>query len=133
LSCYYISQAQGSQGFTWGSPLKPILDLLPPECAAFDLVILSDLVFNHSQHQALLNSCKEALNPEGVALCFYAHHRPTPELIKKDQGFIQLATEQGWRCEKVVEDKEAGVRSETRLSSLLTFSSLPSQKTTASL
>jgi nicotinamide N-methyltransferase len=89
--------------------MKPLLNLLPPELAAFDLVLLSDLVFNHSQHQALLNSCKDALGPEGVALCFYAHHRPTPQLIHKDEGFVQLAIEQGWRCTKVVEDPSAGV------------------------
>lgn len=44
------------EGYLWGSDVKPLLDAVQgqkeagsEEKAKFDLVILSDLVFNHSQ------------------------------------------------------------------------------------
>jgi nicotinamide N-methyltransferase len=42
-------------GYVWGSPVDPLLDaLLPvpdtgPAGTSFDLILLSDLIFNHSQ------------------------------------------------------------------------------------
>jgi nicotinamide N-methyltransferase len=98
--------------------------------------LLSDLVFNHSQHAALLDSCLACLSsspstspvalvPSSTSLlsidislptlqtpavlCFYSHHRPTPELIAADLGFIALAREKGWKVHKVWEDPKAGV------------------------
>jgi hypothetical protein len=98
--------------------------------------LLSDLVFNHSQHAALLDSCLACLSsststspvalvPSSTSLlsidislptlqtpavlCFYSHHRPTPELIAADLGFIALAREKGWTVHKVWEDPKAGV------------------------
>ena len=35
------------EGYTWGSPVDRLLELVVP--GKYDLVILSDLVFNHSQ------------------------------------------------------------------------------------
>lgn len=104
----------------------------------FDLILLSDLVFNHSQHGALLDSCLACLSPSLTAnpatiplhsssttqndidlslsslttpalLCFYSHHRPTPELIAADIGLFSLAREKGWTVTKVWEDTAAGV------------------------
>ena len=39
------------QGFIWGHPVEPLLEVLPNGDAerSFDLIIMSDLVFNHSQ------------------------------------------------------------------------------------
>ena len=40
-----------SQGYIWGRSLQPIFDVekCPADEGLFDLVIMSDLVFNHSQ------------------------------------------------------------------------------------
>lgn len=39
------------QGYIWGHPVKPLLDALPSTAdpKLFDMIILSDLIFNHSQ------------------------------------------------------------------------------------
>jgi nicotinamide N-methyltransferase len=52
----------GVLGYVWGSPVDPLLAALPPDTAdtnrddddaspvaRFDLILLSDLIFNHSQ------------------------------------------------------------------------------------
>ncbi|KAF8645998.1 hypothetical protein AX16_007424 [Volvariella volvacea WC 439] len=68
------------EGFIWGQPAAPLLNLLDysreaqeaasasdrdtnsrPHVPAFDLIILSDLIFNHSQHEALLKTCEHTL------------------------------------------------------------------------
>lgn len=102
--------------------------------------MLSDVVFNHSQHAALLETCLACLEPNigkkssslavdddeesielpsmdlatsdfdtPVVLNFYSHHRPTPELIAADLGFLSLARATGWIVKRVWKDKEAGV------------------------
>jgi nicotinamide N-methyltransferase len=39
------------QGYIWGHPVTPLLDALPATAdpKLFDIIILSDLIFNHSQ------------------------------------------------------------------------------------
>jgi hypothetical protein len=47
------------QGYIWGQPVGPLLQELPPVSAGpkgFDLIILSDLIFNHSQVRNILCS-----------------------------------------------------------------------------
>lgn len=55
-----------TQGYTWGAPITEMLAAINPDPTApqqkFDLILLSDLVFNHSQHEALLDTCLLALN-----------------------------------------------------------------------
>ncbi|BGP44860.1 Protein N-terminal and lysine N-methyltransferase efm7 [Rhodotorula kratochvilovae] len=121
-----------AKGFTWGSPPDALLESLSTDgTRKFDLILLSDLVFNHSQHAALLASCLSCLStsssPPSTAsepaqpavdlstaatlrtpavLCFFSHHRPW--LVDADLGIVKLAEEGGWACEKVWEDPQAG-------------------------
>ncbi|KAL0949941.1 hypothetical protein HGRIS_009966 [Hohenbuehelia grisea] len=103
-------------GYIWGRSVQPLLEafadtkpgLTGPVLPGFDLIILSDLIFNHSQHDAMLSSCDEALLPaskEGAAppsvLVFYSHHRP--HLADRDMAFFTRAEERGWVCERVLE------------------------------
>ncbi|KAL0568035.1 Protein N-terminal and lysine N-methyltransferase efm7 [Marasmius crinis-equi] len=99
------------QGYIWGTPVKPIMNLLPSE-EGFDLIILSDLIFNHSQHNALLKTCEESLRlkspkhteeEEPCVLVFYTHHRP--HLAHRDMEFFDKARDRGWNCVKIVEKK----------------------------
>jgi hypothetical protein len=44
--------------FVWGSDVAPLLALLPPGCAAFDRIVLADLLFNRQSHKQLLTTCQ---------------------------------------------------------------------------
>ncbi|KAK0448346.1 nicotinamide N-methyltransferase [Desarmillaria tabescens] len=75
------------QGFIWGTSVQPLLSSLS-NTNGFNLIILSDLIFNHSQHDALLNTCEQA-TPS--VLVFYTHHRP------------HLG--RGWHCQEILTQK----------------------------
>jgi EEF1A N-terminal glycine/lysine methyltransferase len=63
------------------------------------------------QHDALLNSCENALSlpsqsegePEPQLLVFYTHHRP--RLADRDMEFFAKARSRGWTCEKVLTER----------------------------
>ncbi|EJF58955.1 hypothetical protein DICSQDRAFT_156488 [Dichomitus squalens LYAD-421 SS1] len=112
---YNVSQNLGEtendgvavQGYIWGHPIEKLLQLLPdnePE-RAFDLMILSDLIFNHSQHDAMLKTCDLALAKSRPAcvLVFYSHHRP--HLAHRDVEFFRKARENGWTCDEILTRK----------------------------
>ncbi|KDR70708.1 hypothetical protein GALMADRAFT_254739 [Galerina marginata CBS 339.88] len=98
------------QGYIWGRPVDPLLNGLPPSAnpKKFHLIILSDLIFNHSQHDALLKTCELSLaiaGPESPeiephVLVFYTHHRP--HLAHRDMEFFSTAKDRGWVCEEIV-------------------------------
>ncbi|GAA5908378.1 uncharacterized protein JCM6883_004372 [Sporobolomyces salmoneus] len=55
--------ATRAAGFTWGSSPEPLFASLSNSYSSkFDLILLSDLVFNHSQHLALLKTCLSCLS-----------------------------------------------------------------------
>jgi len=112
------------QGYVWGKPVHPLLEPLSSlpysrSSKKFDLVILSDLIFNHSQHDALLNTCESAISagtsrqisesttttPDeddddaSVVLVFFTHHKP--HLAHRDMQFFIKAKERGWTCNEI--------------------------------
>ncbi|TRM67140.1 putative methyltransferase-domain-containing protein [Schizophyllum amplum] len=96
------------QGYIWGTPVAPLLEKLPAGRQGFDLVILSDLIFNHSQHDALLKTCEQCTaEPSSAAppyvLVFYTHHRP--HLAHRDMEFFAKARERGWSCQEVLTER----------------------------
>ncbi|KAJ6257953.1 hypothetical protein Dda_7743 [Drechslerella dactyloides] len=81
-------------GYRWGAEAAPLLALLPPNSSGYDTLILSDLLFNHVQHPALLQSIRLMLaKPHGVALVFFTPHRPW--LYDADMNFFTLVRETG--------------------------------------
>lgn len=117
-------------GYIWGKPVDKLLSAASPEGDKYDLIILSDLIFNHSQvrsafsayplsityadllqHDALLRTCSLAIrHPSPTAgdslpcvLVFYSHHRP--HLASRDLEFFAKAREAGWVCEKILEER----------------------------
>jgi nicotinamide N-methyltransferase len=75
-------------GYVWGTATDKLKDQLQKD--TFDVIILSDLVFNHSQHHAMLKTCKELLTPKtGRVYVFYTHHRP--HLAHRDLEFFDIA------------------------------------------
>ncbi|PVU96491.1 hypothetical protein BB559_002353 [Furculomyces boomerangus] len=99
------------EGYIWGKSVDDLVKHLAPN-DAFDILLLSDLVFNHSEHNSLLKTCKELLSspknqgnttsPERMALVFFTHHRPW--LAEKDMMFFTTAkTEFGFKVEEIIE------------------------------
>ncbi|KAI5118221.1 hypothetical protein M0805_000717 [Coniferiporia weirii] len=96
------------QGYIWGAPTASLFAAAPEK---FDLIILSDLVFNHSQHDALLKTCDIALkdakeHSNEIApsiLVFYTHHRP--HLSARDLDFFTKARSRGWVCVEIVTER----------------------------
>ena len=85
-------------GFIWGGPAAPILDMAPEK---FDLILLADLIFNHSEHQNMLKSCKELLAPNGLILTTFSHH--VPKWADRDLLFFEHAAQYGFLSEKLYE------------------------------
>ncbi|OAX37745.1 hypothetical protein K503DRAFT_771204 [Rhizopogon vinicolor AM-OR11-026] len=105
-----------TQGYIWGHSVDDIMRALPDTTdtsnRGFHLIILSDLIFNHSQHDALLKTCDMCLasrstsdnaSMEPCVLVFYSHHRP--HLADRDLGFFRKAQTVGWACEEIVTRK----------------------------
>ncbi|OAV99017.1 hypothetical protein PTTG_02438 [Puccinia triticina 1-1 BBBD Race 1] len=112
------------KGLKWGAKLEdkifedattPSASDTPSSQHGFDLILLSDLVFNHSEHHALLTTCEISLNstaptsdrPTPSLLVFYSHHRPW--CVAADEEFFVIARQRGWKCTRIIEDKNAGL------------------------
>ncbi|KAJ2513163.1 Protein N-terminal and lysine N-methyltransferase efm7 [Coemansia sp. RSA 2049] len=99
-------------GFKWGHEIERIQKLAPDGCDAFDVLILCDLVFNHSEHDGLLRSVSQLMKKPSVdgsgggggeAYVFFTHHRPW--LADKDMQFIERAQKElGLEAVRIVEE-----------------------------
>ncbi|KAJ1822384.1 Protein N-terminal and lysine N-methyltransferase efm7 [Coemansia sp. RSA 2598] len=112
-------------GFKWGYDIEQIAAMSSigggsdgdsgkeGAAAGFDVLILCDLVFNHSEHTALLKSLDQLMAKPGSgsgcganggeAYVFFTHHRPW--LADKDMAFIERARDElGLEVTKVVEE-----------------------------
>jgi nicotinamide N-methyltransferase len=86
--------------YLWGADASTLIDQVKPE-EGFDVLILADLLFNHSEHAKLVDSVRQTLKPDGSALVFFTPYRPW--LLHKDLAFFDLAKEKGFIVEKVLE------------------------------
>ncbi len=91
------------QGFLWGSDPSPLLSLLPPDSKGYDILILTDLIFNHSQHHQLVSSCLSLLSPTGSILLTFSSH--VPKKRDKDLAFFPLCEEAGLEIKEHFEEK----------------------------
>ena len=103
------------EGYIWGRDPSALLSKLEDDQGKpgkFDLILLSDLVFNHQAHPALLETCESCIadatteEMEGqmttpCVLVFFTHHRP--HLAYKDMQFFDMAEVKGWKSEKLGE------------------------------
>lgn len=65
-----------------------------------DVVIMCDLVFNHSEHLKLLESMLMAFkNEKSIAYCTFTHHRPW--LKDKDLQFLDLCRDEGLQVDLI--------------------------------
>ncbi|KAK2012225.1 nicotinamide N-methyltransferase [Colletotrichum eremochloae] len=94
------------RGYVWGADVAPLLEVLPggPE-ARFDVMVLADLLFRHSEHGKLVDTIWNALARErgAVAYVFFTSYRPW--LRHKDLAFFDVARERGFLVEQVLERK----------------------------
>lgn len=87
----------------WGAPSQKLTSFLHAGCAGFDLLVLADVLFNHSEHRKLVSSVEQLMKKSlgSRALIFFTPYRPW--LLEKDLAFFDLAREAGFVVEKVLE------------------------------
>lgn len=92
-----------AEGYCWGADATPLLSHL--QAQAFDVLILADLLFNHSEHGKLVTTVQDTLSRkrDAQALVFFTPYRPW--LLEKDMAFFDLAKEAGFVVEKILEEK----------------------------
>lgn len=95
-----VSPRTVAQGYIWGSDVAP---LLAHAQDGFDLILMSDLIFNHQAHPALLDTVDQCLaaRPGAQVLVFFSHHRP--HLAERDLAFFPLAASRTYTYTKLDE------------------------------
>lgn len=92
-----------TRGFIWGNNKLTIynVDTIAeiPDSDKFDLIILLDLVFNHSEHSKLLQDCRELIKADGKVLVVFSPHRP--KLLNKDLEFFESAKKFQFDCQQI--------------------------------
>ncbi|KAL8942914.1 MAG: hypothetical protein Q9216_001389 [Gyalolechia sp. 2 TL-2023] len=90
------------EGHVWGADAERMLAKLPLCTPGFDTLVLADLLFNHSQHRALVSTIQKTLArvPESKALVFFTPY--TPWKFDKDMAFFDIARESGLQVTQVV-------------------------------
>jgi nicotinamide N-methyltransferase len=110
----HIAKTIDAAGFVWGGDPAPLLARLSSDedgsSAArteerFDVLILADLLFRHSEHGALVKTIRETMKPsrESAAYVFFTSYRPWKKDL--DMGFFDVAREAGFEVEQVLEKK----------------------------
>ena len=98
-----------AEGYCWGADVSSLLAHLGPETVGFDILILADLLFNHSEHAKLVSTIAKTLarRKESVALIFFTPYRPW--LFEMDLAFFEFVKAAGLVVEKVLEEKHEKV------------------------
>lgn len=113
-SCLFPESPRiAAQGHLWGNDPSPLLSESLENSKGFDLLILADLLFNHSEHQKLLSTIQSTLrkSSDAQALVFFTPHRPW--LYDKDMAFFDLARNGGFVVEKILEHRMETVMFDT--------------------
>jgi nicotinamide N-methyltransferase len=91
-----------AEGYCWGADPAALLAHAPE---GFDVLILADLLFNHSEHGKLVETVRTTMarTATAVALVFFTPYRPW--LLDRDLAFFDLVRAAGFVVEKVFEEK----------------------------
>ncbi|ODV79930.1 uncharacterized protein CANTADRAFT_25722 [Suhomyces tanzawaensis NRRL Y-17324] len=87
------------KGYIWGNDVGDLISSTEDEDNKFDLIILSDVVFNHTEHDKLLKTCRDTLKKDGKCLVVFSPHRPW--LLEKDLEFFTRCEEHEFKAEKI--------------------------------
>lgn len=92
-----------AEGYLWGNASDGLKSHLDSQSDGFDLLILADILFNHSEHEKLVESLRITMkkSPDARALVFFTPYRPW--LLEKDLRFFELVKEAGFSVGKLVE------------------------------
>jgi nicotinamide N-methyltransferase len=103
--CVLLPQTRNieAKGYLWGAETDKIVSGLPNGEDKFDILILADLLFNHSEHRKLVATVQQTLkrSPEAKALVFFTPYRPW--LLPNDLAFFDLIKEAGFEVDKFFE------------------------------
>ncbi len=96
-------------GYIWGNETNKLSNFINNE--KFDLIILSDVIFNHTEHYKLLNTCKSLIlndndkdKRKGKVYVTFSPHRP--KLFKNDLLFFEIAEKEfNFKSIKIYEEK----------------------------
>ncbi|KAK9368662.1 putative methyltransferase-domain-containing protein [Lipomyces kononenkoae] len=94
------------EGYIWGNDTEPLCELLPEGSDGYDLIILSDVIFNHSEHAKLLSTCWKCLsrsNSDSRVFVVFTPHRA--RLFHRDLQFFEDAKQLGFKVDKLFEEK----------------------------
>lgn len=96
-----------ADGFVWGANPAHLLAHLPEgeRSEGFDVLILADLLFRHSEHGNMLKTVRETLKKSRGAKAYVVFCSYRPWLRHKDLNFFELAREQGFIVEQILEKK----------------------------
>jgi len=91
-----------AEGYLWGASTETVTSHLKNKDGV-DVLILADLLFNHSEHAKLIKSVELTLKkaPGSKAYVFFTPYRPW--LLEKDLAFFDLAREAGFTVAKTLE------------------------------
>ncbi|KAK4130989.1 hypothetical protein BT67DRAFT_428493 [Trichocladium antarcticum] len=100
-------------GYVWGADPAKLLGYLDGEgegegegeARKFDVLILADLLFRHTEHGNMLKTVRQTLKKTRESTAFVVFTSYRPWLQHKDLAFFDLAREQGFEVEKVLEKK----------------------------
>lgn len=92
-----------AQGYLWGNDVTSLTEALEEPEKRFDVLILADILFNHSEHAKLVLTLQRTLkcDAQACALVFFTPYRPW--LLEKDLRFFELAKEAGLKVTKLFE------------------------------
>ena len=92
-----------ADGYLWGNNSEKLRDHLKGQSDGFDLLILADILFNHSEHEKLVATLHKTMkrSSDARALVFFTPYRPW--LLDKDLRFFELAKADGFRVNKLFE------------------------------
>ena len=95
-------QLTHAQGYLWGAPTEHLTKHLA-EDSGFNVLILADLLFNHSEHEKLIKTVELTLkkSSDSRAYVFFSPYRPW--LYEKDMAFFDLARNAGFTVNKMFE------------------------------
>ncbi|KAK3682494.1 hypothetical protein B0T22DRAFT_386859 [Podospora appendiculata] len=96
-----------ADGYVWGADSQPVLAHLSEEDkkAGFDVMILADLLFRHSEHGNMVTSIEKMLRKGADSKAFVVFTSYRPWLQHKDLAFFDVARERGFVVEKILELK----------------------------
>ncbi|KAK0743193.1 hypothetical protein B0T18DRAFT_291169, partial [Schizothecium vesticola] len=93
-----------AEGYVWGAEAGRVLGYLG-EGERFDVLVLADLLFRHSEHGRILRSIEMTMKRAEGSRAFVVFTSYRPWLQHKDLNFFELARERGFVVEKILEKK----------------------------